>query len=146
MRPERRTLDDPFKLQRFVAAQAPVIGQVMAELRAGQKRSHWMWFVFPQLSGLGSSATAVRYAISSLAEARAYLEHPVLGPRLRDCTRLVLDIKGAPIGDIFGYPDDRKFWSSMTLFSQASADEPVFRDALRRYFDGAADPATLARL
>ena len=123
-----------------------MINEVLAELRNGQKRSHWMWFVFPQLSGLGSSPTAVRYAISSLAEARAYLEHPVLGPRLRDCTRLVLEVRGASIDDIFGYPDDRKFWSSMTLFSLASADNQVFRDALRKYFNAAPDPATLARL
>ncbi len=140
------TLSDPFNLQRFVDAQAPVINEVLAELRDGRKLSHWMWFVFPQLRGLGSSPAAVRYAISSLAEARAYLEHPVLGPRLRDCTRLVVDIRGSSIDDIFGYPDDRKFRSSMTLFSLASADNQVFRDALQKYFSGAADPATLERL
>jgi uncharacterized protein (DUF1810 family) len=139
-------LSDPFNLQRFVEAQAPVIDEVIAELRAGRKRSHWMWFVFPQLRGLGSSPTAVRYGIASLSEAQAYLEHPVLGPRLRDCTRLVLAIRDATIGDIFGYPDDRKFQSSMTLFSRAAADNQVFRDALTTYFDGVADPATLARL
>jgi uncharacterized protein (DUF1810 family) len=139
-------VNDPFKLQRFVEAQAPVIENVVAELREGCKRSHWMWFVFPQLRGLGSSPTAVRYGIASLAEAQAYLEHPVLGPRLRDCTRLVLGIRGATVGDIFGYPDDRKFHSSMTLFSRASADNEVFREALAKYFDGIPDPATLARL
>lgn len=139
-------MNDPFKLQRFVEAQAPVIENVVAELREGCKRSHWMWFVFPQLRGLGSSPTAVRYGIASLAEAQAYLEHPVLGPRLRDCTRLVLGIRGATVGDIFGYPDDRKFHSSMTLFSRASADNEVFREALTKYFDGIPDPATLARL
>lgn len=139
-------MNDPFKLQRFVEAQAPVIENVVAELHEGCKRSHWMWFVFPQLRGLGSSPTAVRYGIASLAEAQAYLEHPVLGPRLRDCTRLVLGIRGATVGDIFGYPDDRKFHSSMTLFSRASADNEVFREALTKYFDGIPDPATLARL
>lgn len=139
-------MNDPFKLQRFVEAQAPVIENVVAELHEGCKRSHWMWFVFPQLRGLGSSPTAVRYGIASLAEAQAYLKHPVLGPRLRDCTRLVLGIRGATVGDIFGYPDDRKFHSSMTLFSRASADNEVFREALTKYFDGIPDPATLARL
>jgi uncharacterized protein (DUF1810 family) len=146
VRLEPPAVNDPFNLQRFVAAQAPVIDEVLAELRDGRKRSHWMWFVFPQLRGLGSSPTAVRYAICSLAEAKAYLEHPVLGPRLRDCTRLVLGVEDASIGDVFGYPDDRKFWSSMTLFSQASAKDPVFRDALRKYFGDAADPATLQHI
>jgi uncharacterized protein (DUF1810 family) len=140
------TPNDPFKLQRFVEAQAPVISEALTELRHGRKRSHWMWYVFPQLRGLGSSPTAVRFAIASLAEARAYLEHPVLGPRLRECTRLVTDIQGASIGDIFGYPDDLKFRSSMTLFSLASADNQVFQDALKKYFNGAPDPATLERL
>jgi len=139
-------VDDPFDLQRFVEAQAPVIDTVIAELRGGRKRSHWMWFVFPQLRGLGSSPSAVRYGIDSLAEAEAYLRHPVLGPRLRDCARLVLGIRGATIRDIFGHPDDRKFHSSMTLFARASADDQVFKDALMRHFDGVPDPATLARL
>ena len=105
-----------------------------------------MWFVFPQLRALGSSPTAVRYGISSLAEAQAYLEHPVLGPRIRECARLVLGVRGATAGDIFGCPDDRKFHSSMTLFSRASADNQVFRDALTRYFGDVADPATLERI
>jgi uncharacterized protein (DUF1810 family) len=139
-------LNDAFDLQRFVEAQAAVIEQALAELRTGRKRNHWMWFVFPQLRGLGSSPTAVRYGISSLAEAQAYLEHPVLGPRIRECARLVLGIRGATVGDIFGYPDDRKFHSSMTLFSRASTDNQVFRDALTRYFGDVADPATLERL
>jgi uncharacterized protein (DUF1810 family) len=139
-------VSDAFNLQRFVEAQAAVIEQVLAELRSGRKQSHWMWFVFPQLRGLGSSPTAVRYGISSLAEAQAYLEHPLLGPRLRECARLVLGIRGATVGDIFGYPDDRKFHSSMTLFSRASADNQVFRDALTRYFGDVADPTTLERL
>jgi uncharacterized protein (DUF1810 family) len=139
-------LNDTFNLQRFVAAQAPVIDQVLAELQAGRKRSHWMWFVFPQLRGLGSSPAAVRYGISSLAEAQAYLEHPLLGPRIRQCVRLVLGIRDATVGDIFGYPDDRKFHSSMTLFSLASADNQMFRDALTRYFGDVADSATLERL
>ena len=139
-------MSDAFNLQRFVAAQAPVIEQVLAELQAGRKRSHWTWFVFPQLRALGSSPTAVRYGISSLAEAQAYLEHPVLGPRIRECARLVLGVRGATAGDIFGCPDDRKFHSSMTLFSRASADNQVFRDALTRYFGDVADPATLERI
>jgi uncharacterized protein (DUF1810 family) len=139
-------MNGAFNLQRFVEAQAPVIEQALAEMQAGRKRSHWMWFVFPQLRGLGSSPTAVRYAISSLAEAQAYLEHPLLGPRIRQCARLVLGIRDATAADIFGYPDDRKFHSSMTLFSRASADNQVFRDALTKYFGGVADPATLERL
>ena len=139
-------MSDPFDLERFVDAQAPVLGDVLAELRAGRKRSHWMWFVFPQLRGLGSSPLADRYAISSLDEARAYLAHPVLGPRLRDCTRLIIDANASSIGDMLGYPDDLKFRSSMTLFSRAAADNEVFRTALERYFGGADDPMTIARL
>ena len=136
---------DPFELDRFVVAQAPVYGAVTAELSAGRKTTHWMWFVFPQIEGLGLSAMAQRYAIGSLAEAQAYLAHPVLGRRLRDCTALVNAVEGRPIRAILGSPDDLKFRSCMTLFAEA-AEEPVFRQALDRYFAGAPDPETLARL
>ncbi len=139
-------MDDPFDLQRFIDAQAPVYGQVLDELGRGCKASHWMWFVFPQIAGLGRSPMAERYAISSLAEARAYLAHPTLGPRLRQCAALVNAVEGRSIRDILGSPDDLKFRSSMTLFAAADLAEPVFRAALDRYFAGEADPATLARV
>ena len=121
---------DPFNLERFVTAQGPVIEIAMAELAAGRKRSHWMWFVFPQIRGLGSSATAVHYAIGGLAEAAAYLAHPVLGPRLLECTRIVSGVKNRPAHEIFGEPDDLKFRSSLTLFHLAAPEEPAFRNAL----------------
>jgi uncharacterized protein (DUF1810 family) len=117
-----------------------------AELRAGRKRSHWMWFVFPQISGLGSSSMARKYAISSRAEAEAYLDHPILGPRLRECTRLLTAVEGRSIGDILGYPDDLKFRSSMTLFAHATADNKLFIDAVEKYFREGFDPLTLERL
>jgi len=139
-------MDDPFELQRFVDAQDPVIDDACSELRAGRKRSHWMWFVFPQLAGLGYSAMAQRYAIASLAEARAYLAHPLLGPRLRDCSALVLAVEGRDVHQIFGAPDDLKFWSSMTLFDVAAPSEPVFRDCLNKYFGGRSDRGTLSRI
>lgn len=132
-------------LQRFVDAQARVIDHVRAELRAGRKTGHWMWFVFPQVKGLGHSATAQRYAIADLPEARAYLAHPILGPRLHECAKLVLAVKGQSLSDIFGYPDDLKFRSSMTLFARASAD-PLFQEALTRLCSGVEDPETLMRL
>jgi uncharacterized protein (DUF1810 family) len=132
-------------LQRFVDAQARVIDRVRAELKAGAKKSHWMWFVFPQVKGLGHSETARRYAIASLEEARAYLAHPVLGPRLRECTRLVLAAKGKTLTDIFGTPDDLKFRSSMTLFAHATS-EPVFREALEKLCGGAEDLETVTRI
>jgi uncharacterized protein (DUF1810 family) len=138
--------NDPFDLQRFVDAQAPVYDRVITELREGRKRSHWMWFVFPQIAGLGSSPMAQRYAISSRAEAAAYLAHPVLGPRLIECTRLVTATEGRSIHDILGSPDDMKFHSSMTLFAEAAPDNADFRKALDKYFGGDPDPATLARL
>jgi uncharacterized protein (DUF1810 family) len=137
---------DRFDLDRFVQAQAGVYEDVVAELRAGRKRSHWMWFVFPQLAGLGHSAMAQRYAISSLDEARAYLEHPVLGARLLDCSALVLAVPGKTVHEIFGSPDDLKFHSSMTLFHRAAPMEAVFDECLRKYFGGQEDAATLARL
>ena len=132
-----------FNLERFVTAQAPVFATVLAELRAGRKRTHWMWFIFPQIKGLGSSATAVYFAIDSREEAAAYLKHPVLGPRLLECTRLVLDVKGRTSIQIFGLIDDLKFRSSMTLFAEVTLKETVFREALEKYFDGEADALTL---
>ncbi len=123
---------DPFRLQRFVAAQQPVYATVVAELRAGRKRTHWMWFVFPQLEGLGHSAMAQRYAISSLDEAVAYLAHPILGPRLRECAAIVAGIADRSIEDIFGHPDDLKFRSSMTLFASVAPDDPIFAAWLER--------------
>ena len=138
--------DGPFDLERFVSAQADVIERVRAELQRGRKQSHWMWFVFPQLAGLGSSPMANRYAIASLAEARAYLVHPLLGARLRECSELVLAIEGKKAGDMFGAPDDLKFRSCLTLFAEAAPDEIVFNVALEKYFAGAKDPRTLALL
>jgi uncharacterized protein (DUF1810 family) len=139
-------MDDPYDLARFVAAQDSVYPQVVAELRAGRKRSHWMWFIFPQLAGLGHSAMAQRYAIGSIGEARAYLNHPVLGERLRECSRLVLGAAGSDAYAIFGSPDDMKFHSSMTLFDRADPEEPVFRQCLDRFFGGRPDALTLAGL
>lgn len=141
-------MNDEYDLRRFVNAQAGVYEQVCAELRAGRKRSHWMWFVFPQIRGLGSSEMAMRYAISSLDEARAYLAHDVLGARLRDCTEIVVGLEGKTVGDIFGYPDDLKFHSSMTLFAKAAGPEgdTVFCDGLQKFFSGAMDTKTLAQL
>ena len=140
------TAGDPFDLERFADAQAPAIDRVRAELRAGRKRSHWMWFVFPQIAGLGSSAMAVRYAIGSPAEARAYLAHAVLGARLRECAQLVLAVEGRTAHQIFGSPDDLKFHSSMTLFATAADGAGVFDAALEKYFGGQRDAATLAKL
>jgi uncharacterized protein (DUF1810 family) len=138
--------DDPHSLQRFLDAQAPVYERVLGELRAGRKRSHWMWFIFPQITGLGHSEMARRYAISSLGEAKAYLEHPVLGARLRECTALVNEVDGRSIGEIFGYPDDLKFHSSMTLFSRAAGEDGVFHAALKKYFGEKPDRLTVGRL
>ena len=137
---------DPFDLQRFVDAQARVYHSVLDELRDGRKRSHWIWFVFPQIAGLGSSPTAARYAISSLDEARAYLAHPVLGPRLRECAQLVTRVQGRSVGQIFGSPDDLKVRSSMTLFARATSDNDDFVAVLEKYYDGAEDPLTVAQL
>lgn len=139
-------MSDPFNLQRFVEAQNPVIGQVRSELREGRKQGHWMWFIFPQIQGLGHSPLARKFAISSLREATAYLNDEVLGPRLRECTRLVLLVDGRSIGEIFGSPDDLKFRSCMTLFAGATADNQVFQDALGKYFGGEPDPVTVERL
>ena len=136
-------MGDAFDLQRFVDAQARNYDDALAELRAGRKTSHWMWYVFPQVAGLGSSAMARTYAIGSLAEAQAYLAHPVLGARLRDCLAAVLAVRGRSAHEIFGSPDDLKFRSSLTLFAQAAPANPQFRQGLERYFGGEADPATL---
>jgi uncharacterized protein (DUF1810 family) len=137
---------DPFDLKRFVDAQEPVYRSVIEELRAGRKRSHWMWFVFPQLLGLGGSPMAVRYGISSLDEAHAYLRHELLGPRLRECTRLVNQVQGRSIGEIFGSPDDLKLRSSMTLFARASDDNEDFVALLDKYYAGEQDALTVTRL
>jgi uncharacterized protein (DUF1810 family) len=137
---------DPFQLERFVDAQQSVYESVLCELRAGRKRSHWMWFIFPQIAGLGQSAISARFALSSLNEAVAYLAHSVLGPRLRECSTLVTGVEGRSIAEIFRPPDDMKFRSSMTLFSQAAPQDPIFAACLQKYFGGELDPLTLARL
>jgi len=137
-------MSDPHDLDRFIHAQAQTFAQACAELRAGRKTSHWMWFVFPQLRGLGHSAMAQRYGIASLDEARAYLEHPLLGARLAGCTQLVIDAARSP-ADIFGSPDDLKFRSCMTLFDRASVGPNVFGEALGLVGNGP-DPATLRLL
>lgn len=137
---------DPHDLQRFLAAQGPVIDRVRAELRAGRKSSHWMWFIFPQIAGLGRSETPRFYAIRSRDEAAAYLAHPVLGPRLVECTRLVNAVEGASAAQIFGNVDAAKFRSCMTLFAAVAPERTEFTDALRKYFHGAADEATLRRI
>jgi uncharacterized protein (DUF1810 family) len=134
-----------YDLDRFVEAQDTVYSRVVSELAAGAKQSHWMWFVFPQIAGLGFSAMAQRYAIGSRAEAVAYLDHPILGPRLIECTRLVLDVPAQSIHSILGSPDDIKFRSSMTLFAAVS-DNPIFNDALKKYYSGTNDEATLTTL
>jgi uncharacterized protein (DUF1810 family) len=142
-------MDDPYRLQRFLEAQEPCFGAVRAELAAGRKQSHWMWFVFPQLQGLGSSPTARHYAIASLAEARAYLTHPLLGARLRECTALINGLEGTTAEAVFGYPDYVKFRSCMTLFAHASGEAShagsagqLFVAALAKYFAGEEDPLT----
>jgi len=139
-------MTDRFDLERFVEAQDRVYQNVVRELRAGQKQSHWMWFIFPQMAGLGSSPTSVRFAISSLEEASAYLAHPVLGRRLKECAKLALEVEGKTARQIFGSVDEMKFRSSMTLFAKGAPDEAVFEDCLRKYFDGVPDPVTLAKL
>jgi len=146
-------MDHPYDLARFVTAQEEVYARVLAELAAGHKRSHWMWFIFPQLEGLGSSPTARHYAIRSLAEARAYLAHPLLGARLRECTALVNGLEDTSAEALFGYPDCLKFRSSMTLFAHAAGEaddapgvESAFSTALRKYFSGEEDSLTRERL
>jgi uncharacterized protein (DUF1810 family) len=134
------------RLDRFLEAQTPVIDQALAELRAGQKQSHWMWYVFPQIASLGQSATSRAFAIQSLDEARAYLAHPVLGQRLRECCQAVMNVRGRSAREIFGSPDDQKFQSCLTLFAEADPDEVLFYNLLEKYFDGDADEATLELL
>jgi len=136
-------MTDAYNLQRFLAAQAHTYETVLSELRAGRKSSHWIWFIFPQIAGLGHSAMAQQFAITSLDEAKAYLQHPVLGQRLRECTQLVLDVNGRGADEIFSYPDHLKFRSCMTLFLTAATDNALFKDALLKYFDGKPDQVTL---
>jgi len=133
---------DPFDFERFVSAQRLVYASVVEELRRGRKTSHWIWFIFPQIAGLGQSAMSQRYAIGSLAEAQAYLEHPILGDRLRESAALLLETPGRTAEEILGGIDARKVRSSMTLFYRAAPDEPVFAEVLRRFFDGVPDAAT----
>lgn len=139
-------MNDPHNLKRFVQAQNRVYGRVCAELRVGQKTGHWMWFIFPQLRGLGHSHMAHEYGISSREEAVAYLQHPILGERLRKCTRLVNSVEGRSASEIFGYPDDLKFRSSMSLFANVTPQEETFKQALQKYFNGEPDPLTLQLL
>jgi uncharacterized protein (DUF1810 family) len=141
-------MDDPYRLERFVAAQdrGGTYDRVLAELRVGRKQSHWMWFVFPQIAGLGSSPMAQEFAIGSLGEARAYLAHPILGPRLAECARILNAADGTSATGIFGSVDAMKLRSSMTLFATAAPEESAFTDVLARYFDGEPDSATLERL
>ncbi|MGB7202827.1 MAG: DUF1810 domain-containing protein [Pyrinomonadaceae bacterium] len=136
--------DDPFKLERFVKAQDPEIQQVKIELANGSKHGHWMWFVFPQIRGLGSSNLSQIYAISSINEAKAFLVHPVLGARLIECSKLVVEVDGRTAVQVFGKTDAMKFHSSMTLFCLASPETKVFRDALNKYFEGELDKSTTA--
>ena len=141
---------DIYNLQRFLNAQESTFDVVQAELAAGQKRTHWMWFIFPQIKGLGSSSTAQRFEIANLDEGAAYLEHPILGRRLERCTALVNTVQGRSVPEIFGYPDDLKFHSSMTLFAQVAEEfhfeAPVFREALAKFFTGRSDENTLSRI
>jgi uncharacterized protein (DUF1810 family) len=134
---------DPYDLSRFVRAQEADYDRALAEIRAGRKQSHWMWYVFPQFVGLGFSATSKRYAIKSLGEARAYLEHPILGPRLRECAEAVLTIEGRSAIEIFGSPDDLKLWSCATLFAGVAPAESVFDRLLDKYFGGRRDQKTV---
>ncbi len=143
---EAHGTDDPFDLQRFLSAQRPVYGTVLAELRAGRKRTHWMWFVFPQMLGLGRSSTSTYYAIKSLEEARRYLGHPVLGARLVECAEAILAVDGRSASHIFGYPDDLKLGSSMTLFTEATAPDSVFARVLEKYCGGRKDARTIELL
>ena len=136
---------DPFDLERFVQAQAADYDQALSELRDGEKRSHWMWYIFPQIEGLGQSSMSHRYSIKSAGEARAYLDHPILGPRLRECAEVVNGIVGRSAHEIFGSPDDMKLRSSMTLFAQVSTDA-VFDQILRKFFNGQHDSKTLRQL
>ncbi len=139
-------MSDQFDLQRFIDAQEPLYGRVRAELADGRKRTHWMWFVFPQIAGLGQSFMARKFAISGFDEARAYLLHPTLGARLLECARLVASHAGRSATEIMGSPDDMKLRSCMTLFRQACPEEPIFQQVLDTFYAGKADESTLARL
>lgn len=136
----------PIDLDRFVSAQASIYNQALAEIRSGQKRTHWIWFIFPQIEGLGHSSTSMHYAIRSLEEARAYLQHPLLGPRLIECSEAVLAVQGRTASDILSYPDDLKLRSSMTLFERVAEPGSVFGRVLDRYFQGSRDERTLQLL
>ena len=136
-------MTDDYHLQRFLEAQGHVYETVLGELRVGRKSSHWIWFIFPQTKGLGHSGAAQMFAISSLDEAKAYLQHPILSPRLRECTQLVLDVEERSAEEIFSSPDNLKFRSCLTLFMTATTDNKVFKDALLKYFDGKPDTVTL---
>jgi uncharacterized protein (DUF1810 family) len=136
-------MTDEYNLQRFLEAQDHVYDAVLDELRAGRKSSHWMWFIFPQITGLGRSGMAQTFAIASLDEAKSYLQHPVLGLRLSECTQLVLNVNGRSAEQIFSYPDHLKFRSCMTLFMTATTDNKIFKEALLKYFDGKPDTLTL---
>ncbi len=138
--------EDPYDLQRFINAQESTYERALTELRSGQKRSHWMWFIFPQIEGLGQSPTSKYYAIRSAAEARAYLAHPLLGARLRECTEAVLAFQGRPVSEIFGFPDDLKFGSCMTLFADIAGGDSVFERVLEQVLDGQRDEQTLRLL
>lgn len=139
-------MDDSYNLQRFVDAQDPVFEQVCSELRQGRKTGHWMWFIFPQVKGLGSSPEADKFAISSLEEAKAYLKHPVLGPRLRRCCLIVTMVSKRAIDEIFGHPDNLKFRSSMTLFVHATTENQIFNEVLKKYFQNEPDALTIEQL
>ena len=141
--PTPNDCNDPYNLNRFIQAQEPVYSNVLAELQSGHKKTHWMWFIFPQIEGLGQSATARLYAIKNLDEASQYLNHPILGTRLLECSEIVLGIQGRSITDIFGWPDTLKLKSSMTLFSCVSNSNPIFDEVLIRYFQGERDTRTL---
>lgn len=136
-------MKDRFDLQRFVSAQECQYNDAISELKSGRKLTHWIWFVFPQLEGLGRSPTAQHYAIRSLAEARAYLDHPLLGARLKECTSAVLNVEGRTAHEIFGHPDDLKFHTCMTLFAAISGQESIFEKAIEKYYNGTSDQATL---
>jgi uncharacterized protein (DUF1810 family) len=138
--------DDPYDLKRFLSAQEGVYERALSELRGGRKQTHWIWFIFPQIDGLGYSPTAKRYAVKSIEEARRYLNHPVLGKRLLECTEAVIELKGGSVSEIFGYPDDLKFTSSMTLFEKAAGPGSLFSLALDRYCHGKRDAMTLRLL
>ena len=137
---------DPFDLARFLKAQEAVYPAALSELKSGRKRTHWMWYIFPQIAGLGTSATSRHYAIQSLREAQSFLAHPVLGSRLRECAEAILAVEGRSASEIFGFPDDRKLQSSLTLFASAAGEDSIFTRLLEKYFGGTQDSETMRRL